>query len=303
MDEIKYHIPVLLNEAIDGLKIEKGGVYIDATFGGGGHSKEILKRIGEKGKLIAFDKDIEAHANKINDSRLTLIHAGFGQLEEELKNHKIKMINGLLADLGVSSHQFDMAARGFSFRFNSDLDMRMDNRQHVTAADILSTYSEKHLQTVFSSFGEIKNSRSLANTLCLYRKQKKLNSIVDLKNAIAKCVDKKDEKGYYAQIFQALRIEVNGELNELQLMLLQCGRIMQPGGRLAVISYHSLEDRLVKNYISTGTFNKTAETDLFGNKTSKNFRAINKKLIEPSTDEIKSNPRARSAKLRVAEKL
>lgn len=303
MDEKKYHVPVLLNEAIDGLGIIENGVYVDVTFGGGGHSREILKRLGNDGKLIAFDRDFEAHQNKINDSRLTLIHSGFGNLEAELKNHNIKMINGLLADLGVSSHQFDEASRGFSFRHDSELDMRMDNRQQINASYILNTYNQNALQKIFSSFGEVKNAISLAAGIVRFRISNKLETINDLKNAAAKFVDKKDEKGYYAKVFQALRIAVNNEMEELKQLLGQSVNVIASGGRLVIISYHSLEDRLVKNFISTGTFEKVAATDIFGNNTSKTFAAVNKKPVKPQEEEIKNNPRSRSAKLRIAQKL
>lgn len=295
-----YHQPVLLNDCIEALNINPKGIYVDVTFGGGGHSKEILKHL-TTGKLIAFDQDSDAILNKVNDANLILIKENFKFLKRELLKLNIIEIDGLLGDLGVSSHQFDSTERGFSTRFDASLDMRMNEQSNRTAKQIIDEYSEGELKRIFSEYGEIKNSNQLAITIVSSRKIKKINTTNDLKNVIDKCVKKGKENQYYAQLFQSLRIEVNNELDALTELLTQSAEVMKKGGRLVVMSYHSLEDRLVKNYMRSGFFDTTIEKDFFGN-TIKPFNALTSKPIIPSDEEINNNSRARSAKLRIAEK-
>ncbi len=297
-----YHIPVLLNESVEGLNIHPQGVYVDVTYGGGGHSAEIVKRL-TTGKLIAFDRDADAIRNKnTNHQNLIVIHNSFSNITTELNKLNISAVDGLLADLGVSSHQFDVAGRGFSFRFNAELDMRMDSREQISAAHILNTYSEEKLVGIFSMYGEIRNSKTVAAAIVKARKVSPLKTTSDLKNAIKHLVPARDENKFFAQLYQALRIEVNNEMDELEELLTQSTSLIKKGGRLSVISYHSLEDRLVKNFIASGSINGDLEKDVFGNVVSKKFNAINKKPIEANQEEVKQNPRARSAKLRIAEK-
>jgi len=298
---MQYHNPVLLNECINGLNINPEGIYVDVTYGGGGHSKEILKYI-TTGKLYAFDQDENAVKNKIEDNRLVLIKQNFRYLKNFLKMYNALPIDGLLADLGVSSHQFDEPDRGFSTRFDSKLDMRMDSNTKLTAAEILNTYPEEELKRVFKIYGEVKNAGSLAFLINKDRKIKKIETVNELKSVITKCVKHGRENQYYAQVFQALRIEVNKELDVLKELLMQSLEVLKPGGRLVVISYQSLEDRLVKNIIRSGKFEGDVEKDFFGNKLSP-FKAITGKPLIPSNEEILQNNRARSAKLRIAEKL
>ncbi len=298
---MQYHNPVLLNECINGLNINPEGIYVDVTYGGGGHSKEILKYI-TTGKLYAFDQDESAVKNKIEDNRLVLIKQNFRYLKNFLKMYNALPIDGLLADLGVSSHQFDEPDRGFSTRFDSKLDMRMDSSTKLTAAEILNTYPEEELKRVFKIYGEVKNAGSLAFLINKDRKIKKIETVNELKSVITKCVKHGRENQYYAQVFQALRIEVNKELDVLKELLMQSLEVLKPGGRLVVISYQSLEDRLVKNIIRSGKFEGDVEKDFFGNKLSP-FKAITGKPIIPSNEEIIQNNRARSAKLRIGEKL
>jgi 16S rRNA (cytosine1402-N4)-methyltransferase len=297
---MEYHNPVLLKECIDGLNINPEGIYVDVTFGGGGHSREILKHL-TTGKLYAFDQDDDAIKNKIDDERFVLIKQNFRYLKNFLKMYNALPIDGLLADLGVSSHQFDEAERGFSIRFDSKLDMRMDQNAKQTAADILNTYTEEDLKRIFRLYGEVDNAGYLASIIFHNRKDKAIETVNDLKVMITKCVKRGKENQYYAQVFQALRIEVNKEMDVLQEMLLQSLDVLKPGGRLVVISYHSLEDRLVKNIMRSGKFEGEVEKDFFGNQLTP-FKQISKKPIVPSDDENKINSRARSAKLRVAEK-
>jgi 16S rRNA (cytosine1402-N4)-methyltransferase len=297
---MQYHRPVLLKDCIDGLNINPKGIYVDVTFGGGGHSREILNRL-TTGKLYAFDQDEDAVKNKIEDERFILIKQNFKYLKNFLKLHNALPIDGLLADLGVSSHQFDEAERGFSTRFEAKLDMRMDRNSKLTAADILNTYGEEELKNIFKLYGEIDNAGRLAYAIFHSRKEKKIETISDLKSAIEKCVKRGRENQYYAQVFQALRIEVNNELEVLKDLLMQSLEVLKPGGRLVVISYHSLEDRLVKNIIRSGKFEGEVEKDFFGNQLTP-FKAITRKPITPSDTEISENSRARSAKLRIAEK-
>lgn len=295
---MEYHNPVLLKECIDGLNIHPEGIYVDVTFGGGGHSREILKHL-TTGKLYAFDQDEDAVKNKIADERFVLIKQNFRYLKNFLKMYNALPIDGLLADLGVSSHQFDEASRGFSTRFEAKLDMRMDQNGKQTAADVLNNYSEEELKRIFKLYGEIENAGRLAYTIFHARKEKPLQTITDLKNVITSCVKRGRENQYHAQVFQALRIEVNKELDVLQELLLQSMEVLKPGGRLVVISYHSLEDRLVKNIMRSGKFEGEVEKDFYGNKLTP-FEMITRKPIVPSHEEIEANSRARSAKLRVA---
>lgn len=297
---MQYHNPVLLKECIDGLNINPEGIYVDVTFGGGGHSREILKHL-TTGKLYAFDQDEDAVKNMIDDERFVLIKQNFRYLKNFLKMYNALPIDGLLADLGVSSHQFDEAERGFSIRFDAKLDMRMDQNAKQTAADVLNTYSEDELKRIFRLYGEVDNAGYLASIIFHNRKDKHIETVNDLKNMIVKCVKRGRENQYYAQVFQALRIEVNKELDVLQELLMQSLEVLKPGGRLVVISYHSLEDRLVKNLMKTGKLEGEVEKDFFGNQLTP-FRQITRKPIVPSLKETEENSRARSAKLRIAEK-
>jgi len=296
-----YHIPALLSESISGLNIQSAGIYVDVTFGGGGHAKEILSKLGTKGRLFAFDQDEDAEKNIIGDKRLTFVRSNFCYLQNFMNYHNVKTIDGLLADLGVSSHHFDEADRGFSFRFDGKLDMRMNKRSGASAADLINTLSEERLADIFYYYGEMKNSRRIASILVETRKTKKIQTIAHFLEAIRPCINRQKEKKELAQVFQALRIEVNKELDTLREMLEQACELLKPGGRLAVITYHSLEDRLVKNFFKTGNFEGKVNQDFFGN-TNTALKAISNKVIVPSDEEIGRNPRARSAKLRVAEK-
>lgn len=304
--EQAYHIPVLLNQSVEALNIYSDGIYADLTFGGGGHTKEILTHLSNKGKLYSFDQDQDAWENAVDIKEkypnFYLIKNNFRHLEQEIKKLQIiGELDGILADLGVSSHQFDTAERGFSFRFEAELDMRMNQEQQLTAQNIVNEYSEKELHKIFGIYGEIKNAKTLANTVVNNRKKKEIITIQDLKNAIEGCIPKKEFNKYLAQVFQALRIEVNDELKVIEEMLIQSVSVLKKEGRLVVISYHSLEDRLVKNFFQKGKFFGEVEKDFYGNEI-KPFKII-EKLIIPSEEEIERNPRARSAKMRVAEKL
>lgn len=296
-----YHNPVLLNESINALSIKPDGIYADLTFGGGGHSKEILREI-KNGKLIGFDQDEDAIANSLNDERFTLINQNFRYLSNFLKINNTYPIDGIFADLGVSSHQIDVAERGFSNRFDSELDARMNRNNEKSAKNIINTYSKEDLIKIFSEYGEIQNSKKLAFTITEKRKEKAITTTKELINAIKSCIIRGKENKYLAQVFQAIRIDVNDELQALKDMLKQCSKSLNPGGRLVVISYHSLEDRIVKNFFKSGNFEGKIEKDFFGNPIV-DFKLINKKPIIPSEEEIKNNSRARSAKLRIAEKL
>ena len=298
---MQYHDPVLLKECIEGLNINPEGVYVDVTFGGGGHSREIFKHL-TTGKLYAFDQDEDAVKNKIDDERFILIKQNFRYLKNFLKMYNALPIDGLLADLGVSSHQFDEADRGFSTRFDAKLDMRMDRNSKLTAAEILNTYSEEDLKRIFKLYGEVDNAGRLAYVIFNSRKENRMETVNDLKAAIEKCVKRGRENQYYAQVFQALRIEVNRELDVLKELLTQSLEVLKPGGRLVVISYQSLEDRLVKNIIRSGKFEGEVEKDFYGNQLAP-FKAITRKPIVPGDKEILENSRARSAKLRIAEKI
>lgn len=297
---MQYHNPVLLKECIEGLNINPEGTYVDVTFGGGGHSREILKHL-TTGKLYAFDQDDDAVKNKIEDERFVLIKQNFRYLKNFLKMYNAIPIDGLLADLGVSSHQFDIPERGFSIRFDAKLDMRMDQNGKQTAADILNEYPEEELKRIFRLYGEVDNAGYLASIIFHNRKDKHIDTVDDLKHMIVKCVKRGRENQYYAQVFQALRIEVNKELDVLQDLLTQSLEVLKPGGRLVVISYHSLEDRLVKNIMRSGKFEGDVEKDFYGNQLTP-FKQITRKPIVPSAEENEINSRARSAKLRIAEK-
>ncbi|MGX1754864.1 16S rRNA (cytosine(1402)-N(4))-methyltransferase RsmH [Sphingobacterium sp. NPDC055346] len=301
-NEIGYHVPVMLQECIDALAIKPNGIYVDVTFGGGGHSKEILKHLGPNGRLIAFDQDPDAIKNTLPDDRFTLIHQNFKFLKNYLRLEGVKQVDGVLADLGVSSHQFDAADRGFSIRFDADLDMRMDQVADLDARKVLDTYAEEELHRIFGMYGEIQNAKSLAKTIVTSRLSNPIQTVAELKQVIQKLVPKGKEHKYHAQVFQALRIEVNKELEALQEFLEQTSLVLKPEGRLVVMSYHSLEDRLVKNFMAKGKFKGEVEKDFFGNEI-KPFKVISRKAIVASEDEVKQNNRARSAKLRIAEKI
>ncbi len=296
----EYHTPVLLNECMDGLNIQPDGVYVDCTFGGGGHSLAILKQLNENGKLIVFDQDEDARKNMPNDERINFIPQNFRHLQRFLRLHKTAKVNGILADLGVSSHQFDEAGRGFSIRFDAALDMRMDQRQTNTAADILKNFSEVQLHKMFEQYGEVTNAKTLAKTIVMQRLLAPIRTINEFKTTVQAVVKGNPQK-YFAQVFQALRIEVNDELGALKELLEQTATMLQPGGRVAIITFHSLEDRIVKNFFRDGTFEDTATDNIYGHRFENPFKVITKKPITASEKELKENSRSRSAKLRVAE--
>ncbi|MBC8052106.1 MAG: 16S rRNA (cytosine(1402)-N(4))-methyltransferase RsmH [Sphingobacteriaceae bacterium] len=298
----EYHNPVMLSECIEAVAIKPDGVYVDVTFGGGGHSREILKHLSAKGRLLAFDQDVDAQQNIPNDDRLTFIDQNFRFLKNNCRLHGAIPVDGVLADLGVSSHQFDRPERGFSTRFDAELDMRMDQSSPQTAKDIVNSYSESDLHRIFGVYGEIQNAKSLAKTIVTARLNAPIETIAGLKEAIKNLIPKGKENKYLAQVFQALRIEVNQELEALQDFLLQAADVLAVGGRLVVMSYHSLEDRLVKSFIAKGKFRGEVEKDFFGNEI-KPFESVTRKAIVASEDEIKQNNRARSAKLRIAVKI
>ena len=298
-----YHIPVMLNEAVEALKIQPSGTYVDCTFGGGGHSAELLKQLGEDGRLIAFDQDVSAQVNiPLDDERLLFIPQNFRHIGRFLRYHNIGKVNGIIADLGVSSHQFDEAERGFSTRFNALLDMRMDLRQSKTAAQVLATMPEAGLQQMFSNYGEVTNAKTLAKRIATARAIGPITTIDGFKAAIKEVVKGNPNK-YFAQVFQALRIEVNEELLALEEMLDQTPGLLQTGGRLVIITFHSLEDRIVKNFMKTGSVKETEVDEVFGTRSQSPFTLITKKPKEAGLAEQKLNPRSRSAKLRVAEKI
>ncbi|MEO8582687.1 MAG: 16S rRNA (cytosine(1402)-N(4))-methyltransferase RsmH [Flavitalea sp.] len=298
-----YHVPVLLHEAVDALNIMPDGTYVDCTFGGGGHAAEILKRLNDKGRLVAFDQDADAKSNLPEDPRIIFVPHNFRYLQKFLRLHKISSVNGVLADLGVSSHQFNEGTRGFSTRFDGALDMRMDKRQEFTAAILLNTYTETRLHKLFELYGEVTNSKTLAKTIVASRTTNTLKSIADFKNTVHDVVKGNPNK-YFAQVFQALRIEVNDELGALKELLVQIPPLLKAGGRVSVITFHSLEDRLVKLFYKLGKFEEEHETDVFGNRNNESqLLVITKKPITANDAEVKRNPRARSAKLRVAEKI
>ncbi|MET3503672.1 16S rRNA (cytosine1402-N4)-methyltransferase [Mucilaginibacter rubeus] len=297
----EYHVPVMLKECIDGLNIDPDGTYVDVTFGGGGHSREILKHLGPKGRLIAFDQDADAQRNIIDDERFVFVDQNFRYLKNFCRLHGAISVSGILADLGVSSHQFDEADRGFSIRFDAELDMRMNQLGELTAKDVINNYSVADLHRIFGIYGEIQNAKSLAETIATARLNMPIVTIADLKNVISNRIPKGKENKYLAQVFQALRIEVNQELEALKDFLMQSAEVLGVGGRLVVMSYHSLEDRLVKNFIAKGKFSGEVEKDLYGND-NKPLDAVSRGAITASADEITNNNRARSAKLRIAVK-
>lgn len=296
-----YHIPVLLNESIEGMNLHADGIYADMTFGGGGHSKEILRRMGEDCHLYSFDQDEDAEKNIVDDKRFTFARSNFRYLRNFMRYYGVEQLDGILADLGVSSHHFDDSERGFSFRFDGKLDMRMNKRAGMTAADIVNTYDEEKLADVFYIYGELKNSRKLAATIAKARQQKQITTIGEFLDIIKPLFGREREKKELAKVFQALRIEVNHEMEALKEMLYEATDLLKPGGRLVVITYHSLEDRMVKNLIKAGNIEGKVEQDFYGNVQSP-FRAVNNKVIVPTDEEVNQNPRSRSAKLRIAEK-
>jgi len=297
-----YHVPVLLQESIDGLDIKPDGIYVDVTFGGGGHSKEILSRLGKKGHLYSFDQDADAEQNIVNDERFTFVRSNFRYIRNWMRYYGVEEIDGLLADLGVSSHHFDDETRGFSFRFDSPLDMRMNKRAGKTAADILNDYEEERLADFFYLYGELKNARRLASAIVTSRQQKRIDTTGDLLTVTEKLLRSEKEKKDLAKLFQALRIEVNHEMDALRDMLNGACLLLKKGGRLSVITYHSLEDRMVKNVMKAGNTEGKIEHDFFG-RISSPLRLINNKVITPDENELQNNPRSRSAKLRIAEKI
>lgn len=297
-----YHVPVLLHESIDGLAIKSGGIYVDVTFGGGGHSKEILRRLDEKAHLYSFDQDPDAEKNIVNDDRFTFVRSNFRYLKNWMRYYGVDHIDGLLADLGVSSHHFDDETRGFSFRFDAPLDMRMNKRAGITAAEILNTYDEEQLADIFYIYGELKNARKIASIIAKTRNEKKIETTGDLMSATEKLFQREREKKEMAKMFQALRIEVNHEMDALKEMLNGAKDLLGEGGRLSVITYHSLEDRIVKNMMKAGNVEGKIKQDFFG-RIEAPFRLINNKVIVPSDEEQQQNPRSRSAKLRIAEKI
>ncbi|GAB3799455.1 16S rRNA (cytosine(1402)-N(4))-methyltransferase RsmH [Spirosoma humi] len=298
-----YHEPVLVQACIDGLNLQPGGTYVDITFGGGGHSRDILNQL-EGGRLFGFDQDADARANAqaIGDPRLTFVASNFRNIKRYLRLYKAEQVDGILADLGISSHQIDTPERGFSTRFDADLDMRMNQQADRTARQVVNEYSEADLHRILGMYGEITNARTAANALVSARSNRPLNTVNDLKAALQRYAPRGKENKFFAQVFQALRIEVNEELQALEEFLEQVPDILKPGGRLVVMSYHSLEDRLVKNFINKGKFQGDVEKDLFGNDI-KPLQSVTRKPVEASPEEIARNPRARSAKLRIAEKI
>jgi len=295
-----YHIPVLLKQSVDGLNIDPEGIYVDVTFGGGGHTREILKRL-KGGRLVGFDQDPDAAKNIPDDDRFLLVRQNFSYLWNNLKYLGIDKVDGLIADLGVSSHQFDSIERGFSYRMTGELDMRMNPDAEFSALELIGSYSEKEMIRIFSAYGEIKNARTLSRLIIKQRELKALHRTEDFVEAIKECTPSYNEYKYLAKVFQAIRIEVNKELDGLRILLEQTVDIIRGGGRLVILTYHSLEDRMVKNFLKYGNFEKKLETDFYGNQKTP-FRVVNRKVILPEATEISENSRARSAKLRIAER-
>jgi len=296
-----YHVPVMLRECIEGLDIKPDGTYVDVTFGGGGHSEEILKHLGKNGRLLAFDQDADAQQNIPEDERFEFVDQNFRYLKNFCRLHNAVPVDGILADLGVSSYQFDQPERGFSIRFDAELDMRMNQSSELTAKTVVNTYTEADLHRIFGVYGEIQNAKSLARTIATARLNHEISTVAELKNAIQGLIPRGKENKYLAQVFQALRIEVNQELEALKDFLEQSAEVLAPGGRLVVMSYHSLEDRLVKNFIAKGKFSGEVEKDFYGND-QKPLEAVSRGAVTASEEEIKDNNRARSAKLRIAVK-
>ena len=302
MQSSVYHIPALLDACMAGLAVQPDGTYVDVTFGGGGHSRAILERLGDKGRLYAFDQDEDACVNRIEDNRFTFVRSNFRFLKNFMRYYDVDSIDGLLADLGVSFHHFDASERGFSFRFDGALDMRMNRRARTTAADIIESYTQEQLSDIFYLYGELRSARKIAGAVVSARRVQKIDTTTRLVEVVSPYIDKRQEKKELAQLFQALRIEVNQEMEALRRMLLSACELVWPGGRIAILTYHSLEDRLVKNFFKTGNFEGRVEKDFFGRIESP-LRPVNNKVIVPDDDEVIRNPRARSAKLRIAEKL
>ncbi len=296
-----YHVPVLLKEVIEHLQIIPDGIYVDCTFGGGGHSEKILEQLNEHGRLFVFDQDKDAEKNVPDDKRVIFVPHNFRHLQRMLRFHKVLKVNGILADIGVSSHQINVPERGFSTRFDAALDMRMNQKESKMAADVVKTYSEEQLHRIFEQYGEVTNSKTLAKTIVTLRRTQAMDTINQFKNVLYPVVKGNPEK-YFAQVFQALRIEVNDELGALKDLLVQSVDVLEDGGRIEVITFHSLEDRIVKNFFKNGNFEEEQEQDLFGNVKKSPLKVITKKPILPSKEELKLNPRSRSSKLRVAEK-
>jgi 16S rRNA (cytosine1402-N4)-methyltransferase len=303
MEQTPYHVPVMVKEVVDGLCIRSNGTYVDCTFGGGGHSKAILEKLDRSGRLVVFDQDPDAKVNAPNDDRLLFLPHNFRHLSRFMRLHGIEQIDGLLADLGISSFQIDQPSRGFSLRFEGPLDMRMDSRQELTAKTILETYSEQKLHSIFEKYGEVTNAKTLARTIVGFRQHHSLQTITQLREAIHGIVKGNPNK-YFAQVFQALRMEVNDELGALNELLIQIPPLLKPGGRVAIITFHSLEDRIVKRFFKMGTAEEEEVVSPFHSaSTHSPFRVITKKPVVPNADEQRSNPRSRSAKLRIAEKI
>lgn len=300
-EETTYHIPVLLHESIEGMNLQPGGIYVDVTFGGGGHSKEILRQMDSSARLYSFDQDEDAEKNVVNDKRFTFVRSNFRYLYNFLRYYGVEQVDAILADLGVSSHHFDDSDRGFSFRFDGKLDMRMNKRSGMTAADVVNNYEEERLADIFYLYGELKNSRKLASAIVKARSKQSIITIGDFLDIVRPMFGREREKKELAKVFQALRIEVNQEMEALKEMLQAATEVLKPGGRLVVITYHSLEDRMVKNLMKTGNVEGKAEQDFFGN-VQTDFKVINNKVIVASDEEVTRNPRSRSAKLRIAEK-
>ena len=300
-EETTYHVPVLLNESIEGMNLQPGGIYVDVTFGGGGHSKEILRRMDADAHLYSFDQDEDAEKNIVNDKRFTFVRSNFRYLYNFLRYYGVEQADAILADLGVSSHHFDDSERGFSFRFDGKLDMRMNKRSGMTAADVVNNYEEERLADIFYLYGELKNSRKLASAIVKSRSKQAIVTIGDFLEIVKPMFGREREKKELAKVFQALRIEVNQEMEALKEMLQAATEMLKSGGRLVVITYHSLEDRMVKNLMKTGNVEGKAVQDFFGN-VQTDFRLINNKVIVASDEEVTRNPRSRSAKLRIAEK-
>ncbi len=301
MSEMPYHIPALLKETVDGLNVNPDGVYVDVTFGGGGHSREIMRRLGKKGKLISFDQDLDAYANRIDDPRFVFVRSNFRYLKNFLRYHGIEKVDGILADLGVSFHHFDVASRGFSFRMVGELDMRMNVKASQKASDVLNEYSEEDLTHIFRVYGELAQPQKMAKAVVRAREEKPFVMVQDLLSVAEKLIAKERAKKELACVFQALRIEVNKEMEALKQLLMQSAEVLKVGGRLSVLSYHSLEDRLVKNFMKTGNFDGKVEKDFYGNVIAP-LKMTSNKVIVPSEEEVERNPRSRSAKLRIAEK-
>jgi 16S rRNA (cytosine1402-N4)-methyltransferase len=302
MEEQTYHIPVLLNESIEGMNLHPGGIYVDVTFGGGGHSKEILRQGDESIRLFSFDQDEDAERNIVNDERFTFVRSNFRYLYNFLRYHGVEQVDAVLADLGVSSHHLDEAERGFSFRFDGQLDMRMNKRAGMTAAEVVNTYPEERLADIFYLYGELKNSRKLASAIVKSRASKQIVTIGDFLEIVKPMFGREREKKELAKVFQALRIEVNQEMEALKEMLQAATEALKPGGRLVVITYHSLEDRIVKNMMKTGNIEGRVEQDFYG-RVQTPYRLVNSKVIVATEEEVNRNPRSRSAKLRIAEKI